>query len=85
MAGKKPAPQATPKAETPAKAKAKMEPAAAKKRQAVTAKRTAPQARRVVRGRPQTPTNQGIMSFFGSALKPPAGANASARRPVVRQ
>ncbi len=84
-AGKKPAPQTKPKAEASAKAKAKTEPAAAKKRQAVTAKRTAPQASRVVRGRPQTPTNQGIMSFFGSALKPPAGANVSARRPVVRQ
>lgn len=83
--GGKPAPQAKPKAETPAKAKAKTNSEAAKKRQAVTAKRTAPQSRRVVKGRPQTPTNQGIMSFFGSALKPPAGVNASARRPVVRQ
>ena len=84
VAGKKPAPQAEPKAEASAKAKAKTEPAAAKKRQAVTAKRTAPQTRRVVRGRPQTPISQSIMSFFGSALKPPAGANASARRPVVQ-
>jgi hypothetical protein len=84
VAGKKPAPQATPKAEASAKAKAKPEPAVAKKRPTATAKRTGPQARRVVKGRPQT-TTQGIMSFFGSALKPPAGANASARRPVVRQ
>jgi hypothetical protein len=84
VSGKKPAPQTKPKAEISTKAKAKTEPAAAKKRQAVTAKRTAPQ-RRVVRGRPQTPINQGIMSFFGSALKPPAGVNASARRPEVRQ
>jgi hypothetical protein len=84
-AGNKPSPQAKPKAEASAKAKAKTEPVAAKKRQTITAKRPAPQRRRVVRGRPQTPMNQGIMSFFGSALKPPAGVNASARRPVVRQ
>jgi hypothetical protein len=85
VAGNKPSPQAKPKAEASAKAKAKTEPVAAKKRQTVTAKRPAPQRSRVVRGRPQTPMNQGIMSFFGSALKPPAGVNASARRPVVRQ
>ena len=84
-AGKKPTPQAKPKTEVSAKAKAKTEPAVGKKRQAVTAKRAVPQRSRVVRGQPQTPTNQGIMSFFGSALKPPAGVNASARRPVVRQ
>jgi ribonuclease E len=84
-AGKKPSPQTKPKAEVSAKAKAKTEPAAAKKRQTATAKRIAPQRSRVVRGRPQTPMNQGIMSFFGSALKPPAGVNASARRPVIRQ
>jgi hypothetical protein len=83
--GKKPAQQKAPKAETSAKAKAKTEPAAAKKRQAATAKRTAPQRSRLVGRRPQTPATQGIMSFFGSALKPPAGVNASARRPVVRQ
>jgi hypothetical protein len=85
VAGKKPAPQTKPKAEASAKVKAKTEPVAAKKRQTVTVKRTAPQRSRVVRGWPQTPANQGIMSFFGSALKPPAGVNASARRPVVRQ
>ena len=84
VAGKKPAPQAAPKAEASAKAKAKTETTAAKKRPVVTAKRPAPQTRRVVRGRPQTPMSQSIMSFFGSARKPPAGANASARRPVVQ-
>jgi hypothetical protein len=84
VAGNKPVPQAASKAEASVKAKAKAEPAAAKKRPAVTAKRTAPQTRRVVRGRPETPMSQSIMSFFGSARKPPAGANASARRPVVQ-
>jgi hypothetical protein len=85
VSGKKPAQQKAPKAETSAKAKAKTEPAAAKKRQAATAKRIAPQRSRLLGRRPQTPATQGIMSFFGSALKPPAGINASARRPVVRQ
>ena len=80
MADKKPAPRKAPKTEAAAKVKAKTEPAAAK-----TAKRTAPQRGCIVRGRPQTPANQGIMSFFGSALKPPSGVNASARRPVLRQ
>jgi hypothetical protein len=84
VAGKKPAPQAAPKADARAKAKSKPEPAAAKKSPVVTAKRSAPQTHRVVRGRPQTPMSQSIMSFFGSARKPPAGANASARRPVVQ-
>lgn len=84
-AGKQPVQEKTPKAETSAKTKPKTEPAVAKKRQTQTSKRPAPQRSRVVRGRPQTPTTQGIMSFFGSALKPPAGVNASARRPEMRQ
>ena len=77
-------PTPAPKADVRAKAKSKPEPAAAKKSPVVTAKRSAPQTHRVVRGRPQTPMSQSIMSFFGSARKPPAGANASARRPVVQ-
>jgi hypothetical protein len=86
VAPKKPTPQATPKVKAPAKAETKADPAAAKKRAAATAKRTAQQTRRVVR-RPQTPVNQGIMSFFGGGLKPQAGtaANTTAKRPVVRQ
>lgn len=83
--GKKPAAQAKPKPEVSAKAKSKTEPAAPRKHQAVTVNRSAASRSRVVGRRPQTPASQGIMSFFGSALKPPAGVNASARRPVIRQ
>jgi hypothetical protein len=83
---KKPASPATAKAKVQAKAETKAEPAAAKKRATATAKRAAQQTRRVVR-KPQTPVNQGIMSFFGGGLKPQAGtaANTAAKRPVVRQ
>jgi hypothetical protein len=61
----------------------KAEPAAAKKRPAAAVKKAAPQTRRVVRTRPQTPMTQGIMSLF--ALRPAAGTAASARRPTVQR
>jgi hypothetical protein len=75
---KKPEPRAEPKVKAPAKA----EPAATKKRPMVTAKRVNPQTRRVVRTRPQTPLNQGILSFF--AFRPPAAAKATPRRPATQ-
>ena len=73
---KKPAPRAEPKVKAPPKA----EPAATKKRPIATAKRASPQTRRVVRTRPQTPVNQGVMSLFGNAFRPPAG-NATKAAP----
>ena len=66
---KKPEPRAEPKVKAPAKA----EPAATKKRTTATAKRASPQTRRVVGTRPQTPANQGILSLFDNAFRPPAG------------
>jgi len=72
---KKPEPRAEPKVKAPAKA----EPAA-------TAKRASPQTRRVVGTRPQTPANQGILSLFDNAFRPPAGnaTKATPRRPPTQ-
>ncbi|HSB59181.1 MAG TPA: hypothetical protein VLD66_06220 [Methyloceanibacter sp.] len=76
---KKPEPRAEPKV----KASAKAEPAATKKRPIATAKRASPQTRRVVRTRPQTAVNQGILSLF--SFRPPAGnARAAPRRPATQ-
>jgi hypothetical protein len=79
---KKPEPRAEPKVKAPAKA----EPAATKKRTNATAKRASPQTRRVVGPRPQAPANQGILSLFDNAFRPPAGnaTKAAPRRPTTQ-
>jgi len=79
---KKPEPRAEPKV----KAHAKAAPAAMKKRPNAAAKRASPQTRRVVGTRPQTPANQGILSLFDNAFRPPAGnaTKAAPRRPTTQ-
>lgn len=78
---KKPASKAEAKVKTPAKA----EPTASKQRTVATAKRGAPQTRRVVRSRAQTQANQGSRPLFGGFFGLPAGKAASAtpRRPAT--
>ena len=63
---KKPASKAEAKVKTPAKA----EPTASKQRTVATAKRGAPQTRRVVRSRAQTQANQGSRPLFGGFFRP---------------
>ena len=78
---KKPASKAEAKVKTPAKA----EPTASKQRTVATAKRGAPQTRRVVRSRAQTQANQGSRPLFGGFFGLPAGKAASVtpRRPAT--
>jgi hypothetical protein len=81
-----PAKKPEPRAEHKVKAPVKAEPAATKKRTNATAKRASPQTRRVVGTRPQTPANQGILSLFDDAFRPPAGnvTKVTPRRPTTQ-